>query len=144
VDPWLQLIAGIVGSLGFSLLFNVRGGNRLFWCSIGGGVGWGAVLLVQFAGGTEMAGYLAGSLALTIYSEIMARIQHCPSTVFIATASIPLIPGGSLYNTMRFAMDKAWGMFAFQGLRTLGYAILISAGILMVHTVMQAYRVWKS
>ena len=144
VDPWLQLIAGIVGSLGFSLLFNVRGGNRLFWCAIGGGVGWGAVLLVQFAGGTEMAGYLAGSLALTIYSEIMARIQHCPSTVFIATASIPLIPGGSLYNTMRFAMDEAWGMFAFQGLRTLGYAILISAGILMVHTVMQAYRVWKS
>ena len=144
VDPWLQLIAGVVGSLGFSLLFNVRGAKRLFWCAVGGGVAWGVVLLVQFAGGTETMGYLAGALILTVYAEVMARIQFCPSTVFIATATIPLIPGGSLYNTMRFAMDEEWGRFAVQGLRTLGYAILISAGILIIHTIMNAYRAWKA
>lgn len=144
VNPWVQLAAGIVGALGFSLLFNVQNGKRLLWCAVGGGVAWGTVLLVQFAGGTEFAGYLAGSLVLTVYSELMARFQYCPSTVFIVTASIPLIPGGSLYNTMRYAMDNDWGMFAFQGLQTLGYAILISAGILMVHTMMDVYRVWKS
>lgn len=143
VNPWVQLVAGAVGSLGFSLMFNVRGEKRLFWCAVGGGVAWGVVLLVQFAGSTEMIGYLAGSLVLTIYSEIMARIQRCPSTIFIATATIPLIPGGSLYNTMRFAMDGAWEAFSTQGLRTLGYAILISAGILIIHTIMNAYRAWK-
>ncbi|MBR4410743.1 MAG: threonine/serine exporter family protein, partial [Firmicutes bacterium] len=88
--------------------------------------------------------YLAGALILTVYSEIMARIQFCPSTIFIATATIPLIPGGSLYNTMRFAMDEEWSSFAAQGLRTLGYAILISAGILIIHTIMNAYRAWKT
>lgn len=144
VNPWLQLVAGIVGSLGFSLLFNVRIPKRLFWCAVGGGVAWGVVLLVQFAGGTEVAGYLAGALVLTIYSEILARVQFCPSTVFIAAATIPLIPGGSLYNTMRFAMDEEWSSFAAQGLRTLGYAILISAGILIIHTIMNAYRAWKT
>ena len=144
VNPWLQLAAGIIGSLGFSLLFNVRIAKRLFWCAAGGGVAWGVVLLVQYAGGTEMAGYLAGALVLTIYSEVLARIQLCPSTVFIAAATIPMIPGGSLYNTMRFAMDEEWGRFAAQGLRTLGYAILISAGILIIHTIMNAYRAWKA
>jgi len=144
VHPWLQLAAGIVGSLGFSLLFNVRGGKRLFWCAAGGGVAWGVVLLVQFAGGTEMMGYLAGSLILTVYAEVMARIHFCPSTVYIAAATIPLIPGGSLYNTMRFAMDENWNSFAVQGLRTLGYAILISAGILIIHTFMNAWRAWKA
>ncbi len=144
VHPWLQLTAGIVGSLGFSLLFNVRGGKRLFWCAAGGGVAWGVVLLVQFAGGTEVMGYLAGSLILTIYAEVMARIHYCPSTVYIAAATIPLIPGGSLYNTMRFAMDENWNAFAVQGLRTLGYAILISAGILIIHTIMNAWRAWKA
>ncbi len=144
VHPWLQLAAGIVGSLGFSLLFNVRGGKRLFWCAIGGGVAWGVVLLVQFAGGTEMMGYLTGSLILTVYAEVMARIHFCPSTVYIAAATIPLIPGGSLYNTMRFAMDEDWNAFAAQGLRTLGYAILISAGILIIHTIMNAFRAWKA
>lgn len=144
VHPWLQLAAGIVGSLGFSLLFNVRGGKRLFWCAVGGGVAWGVVLLVQFAGGTEMMGYLTGSLILTVYAEVMARIHFCPSTVYIAAATIPLIPGGSLYNTMRFAMDEDWNAFAVQGLRTLGYAILISAGILIIHTIMNAFRAWKA
>lgn len=144
VHPWLQLAAGIVGSLGFSLLFNVRGGKRLFWCAAGGGVAWGVVLLVQFAGGTEMMGYLTGSLILTVYAEVMARIHFCPSTVYIAAATIPLIPGGSLYNTMRFAMDEDWNAFAVQGLRTLGYAILISAGILIIHTIMNAFRAWKA
>ena len=144
VHPWLQLAAGIVGSLGFSLLFNVRGGKRLFWCAAGGGVAWGVVLLVQFAGGTEMMGYLTGSLILTVYAEVMARIHFCPSTVYIAAATIPLIPGGSLYNTMRFAMDEDWNAFAVQGLRTLGYGILISAGILIIHTIMNAFRAWKA
>ncbi len=144
VHPWLQLAAGVVGSLGFSLLFNVRGGKRLFWCAVGGGVAWGVVLLVQFAGGTEVLGYLTGSLVLTVYAEIMARIHYCPSTVYIAAATIPLIPGGSLYNTMRFAMDENWNAFAVQGLRTLGYAILISAGILIIHTIMNAFRAWKA
>ena len=144
VHPWLQLAAGIVGSLGFSLLFNVRGGKRLFWSAVGGGVAWGVVLLVQFAGGTEMMGYLTGSLILTVYAEVMARIHFCPSTVYIAAATIPLIPGGSLYNTMRFAMDEDWNAFAVQGLRTLGYAILISAGILIIHTIMNAFRAWKA
>ena len=44
IIPWVQLAAGIIGSMGFSLMFNVRG-RRLFWCSLGGGVAWGAVLL---------------------------------------------------------------------------------------------------
>ena len=140
----MQICSGVIGSLGFSLLFNVRSGKRLFWCAVGGGAAWGTVLLVQLAGGSEMAGYLIGAIVLTVYSEAMARIQFCPSTVFIATATIPLIPGGSLYNTMRFAMSEEWGHFAAQGLRTLGYAILISAGILIVHTIMNAYRAWKA
>ena len=42
------------------------------------------------------------------------------------------------------AMDEKWADFAAQGLRTLGYAILISAGILVIHTIMNAYRAWKA
>lgn len=144
VDPKMQIIAGTIGALGFSLLFNVRGKKRLFWCAFGGALAWGTVLLGQMAGLSEMMAYLAGAVLLTIYAEVWARIQFCPSTVFIMAATIPMIPGGSLYNTMRFAMDGMWESFAMQGLRTLAYAILISAGILIVHTVMNAYRAWKA
>lgn len=137
INPWLQLAAGIAGSLGFSLLFNVRGW-RLFWCSIGGGIGWGVLLLCQAAGMSELMGYFIGSMALAVYAEIMARRQFCPVTVFVATATIPLIPGGSLYNTMRFIMSEEWDLFAMQGLRTMMYAILIAAGVLVINTVVHA------
>lgn len=142
IIPWVQLAAGIIGSMGFSLMFNVRG-RRLFWCSLGGGVAWGAVLLCELAGGSELMGYFAASMLLTVYAEILARKIHCPVTVFVATATIPLIPGGSLYNTMRFAMAGEWSSFAMQGLRTMLYAILISAGILIVMTAVHAWHVLR-
>lgn len=137
INPWVQLTAGILGSLGFSLMFNVRG-RRLVWCSVGGGVAWGMVLLCEMAGGTELMGYFIASVGLTVYAEILARRMRCPVTVFVATATIPLIPGGSLYRTMRFAMAEEWSSFAMQGLHTLLYAILISVGILIVMTAVHA------
>lgn len=142
INPWVQLTAGILGSLGFSLMFNVRG-RRLVWCSVGGGVAWGMVLLCEMAGGTELMGYFIASVGLTVYAEILARRMRCPVTVFVATATIPLIPGGSLYRTMRFAMAEEWSSFAMQGLRTLLYAILISVGILIVMTAVHAWDVMK-
>lgn len=141
-SPLLQLIAALAGSLGFSMLFNVRG-KRLIWCAIGGGVGWGVVLLCEMLGFGEMVGYFIGSMVLTVYAEILARVQRCPVTVFVATATIPLIPGGALYNTMRFAMAEEWSDFAIQGLHTLIYAILISAGILVINTGVRAADVLK-
>jgi len=142
INPWIQLAAGTAGSLGFSMLFNVRG-RLLVWCSLGGGVAWGVVLLVQMWGSSEMMAYFIASLVLAIYAQFMARQKHCPVTVFVATATIPLIPGGSLYNTMRFVMAEEWNHFATQGISTLMYAVLISAGVLIVATVTHASGVMK-
>ena len=142
IMPLLQLLAAVAGSLGFSMLFNVRG-RRLFWCAMGGAVGWGVVLLCEAAGLGEMTGYFIGSMVLTVYAEILARVRRCPATVFITTATIPLIPGGSLYNTMYMAMSEEWSDFAIQGLHTLVYAILISAGILVVNTGVRAFAALK-
>lgn len=139
---WLQIAAAIAGSLGFSMMFNVHG-NRLAWCALGGGVAWSVVLLCVPVSLGEMSGYFIASIVLAIYAQILARLQRCPVTVFVATATIPLIPGGSLYTTMRFAMDEDWSSFAAQGIRTVIYAILIAAGILVVDTVVHAWAVQK-
>lgn len=76
--------------------------------------------------------FLVGSAALTAYAEIMARVQKCPTTLFIVAGSIPLIPGGALYRTMSYAINKDWQAFFNQGLETLLLAVAISAGILIV------------
>lgn len=130
---WMQLLTAGLGALGYSIWFNVRE-KKLFWCALGGVLGWGVVLITEWAGLSEFWGYYLGAVALTIYGQILARTLKCPVTVFIVTASMPLIPGGGLYATMRYAIAEEWGTFAIYGLRTLGYAILISAGILTVMT----------
>ena len=43
--------------------------------------------------------FFVASVVLTIYAEILARVVKCPATLFLVTAAVPLIPGGSLYNT---------------------------------------------
>ena len=44
---------------------------------------------------------------------------------------------------MRFVMAEEWSNFAMQGLTTLMYAVLISAGVLIVATAVHAYQVAK-
>ena len=39
----LQLVTAVLGSLGFSLIFNVRG-KTLFWGALGGLLAWGSYL----------------------------------------------------------------------------------------------------
>ena len=45
---------------------------------------------------------------------------------------ISLVPGGSLYRTMRYALARDWSMFGLQGMRTGLYAIAISAGVVLI------------
>ncbi len=134
----LQLITAALGSLGFSLIFNVRG-KTLFWGALGGLLAWGSYLLFLSWGTSDVVGYLLSSMLITVYSEICARRFRAPATVFLMSSAIPLIPGGSLYRTMVCAV-KVQGMeFLREGTHTMLLAGAISAGIILVSTVMHAY-----
>ena len=89
----VELITAFLGSLGFALLFRVRR-EKLLLASLGGLLAWGIYLLMGFATDQDVVRYFAASVVLTVYGEIMARVVKCPATLFIVTASIPLIPGG--------------------------------------------------
>ena len=130
----LQIITGGVGAFGFALLFNVRG-KKLLPAALGGALGWAiCVLLLPFFP-FEPVRYLISTMVLTIYSEWMARWYRCPATVFLTPASIPMIPGGSLYYTLNFAMQKEWEAFFHKGIATLLLMIAMAAGVLAAMTL---------
>ena len=137
---WVEILTAGLGALGYSLWFNVRG-KRLAFCALVGMMGWSIVIATETIGLADFWGYYFGAIAVTIFAQILARTLKCPATVFIVTAAMPLIPGGSLYATMRYAIAKDWGNFTAYGLRTLGYAILISAGILTVMTIVHIIEI---
>ncbi|MBQ4089659.1 MAG: threonine/serine exporter family protein [Clostridia bacterium] len=129
IDQLIQLAAAGIGSLGFALLFNLRG-RRLFWASLGGVISWGVYLVVMAFWPHEAGSYLLAALLLTVYAEIMARIQKAPVTVYLVAGTIPLIPGASLYRTMSYAVTGNWRMAMNNGVTTLLLAAAISGGIL--------------
>ena len=138
-DMILQLATAFVGSLGFAMLFHVKK-ERLLLASLGGLLAWGVYLLVGQVSDQEVVRYFVASVVLTVYAETLARLVKCPATLFIVTASIPLIPGGSLYRTMQYFMLNDLEAFSLQALTTVLLAVAIAAGMLLPTAIFQLGR----
>jgi len=130
----MELATAFLGSLGFAMLFHVRR-EKLLLASLGGLLAWGVYMLAGIWWTEDVVRYFASAVTLTIYGETMARVVKCPATLFIVTASIPLIPGGSLYHTMKFFMEGKFDAFSQQGLHTVLLAVAIAVGILIPTSV---------
>lgn len=109
---FVQTSMGIIGSLGFALLFGIRGTKPLGCIALGSGIGW-VVYLVSVAGGHGKAfGMLASSLVIAACSEILARVIKTPVILLLVPMLIPEIPGGDLYYTMYSLVEGDTDKFA--------------------------------
>lgn len=132
------LFSSFLASLGFGILFNIKGKN-LILAGIGGAIGGMVYKIVLYLGGSEMTAMFFGAVAFSLYSEIFARVCKTPVTTFIVCALIPLVPGGGMYRTMQQAIagniDKALAI----GLNTISIAGVLVLGILIVSTLMRVF-----
>lgn len=132
-----QLLAGFIGTLGFGILFNIRG-RRLAAVAFGGFLSWGLFIAANHLIPNEPIDYFIVAAAVSLYSEIMARILKTPATPIATTSLIPLIPGGSLYYTMTSALESDFNDFLGKAVSTLKLAGALALGIIIVTTVSQA------
>ncbi len=139
MDYVMQLVTAFLGSLGFALLFHVRR-EKLLLASLGGLLAWGVYLLMGYFSVLDAPRYFAAAVVLTVYGEIMARLARCPATLFIVTAAIPLIPGGSLYQTMSYFMAQDNAAAAAQGFYTLVLAVSLAVGMLFPTSIFHLLR----
>lgn len=137
-----QLIACFIGSLGFSILFNIHGPGVLL-CMFGGTLVWGIYLLVLHFSGSDLAAYFWASAAASLYSEIMARIRKYPAISYLVVAIFPLIPGASIYYTMNHAVRDDMAAFADTGMHTIAIAGVIAVGVLLISTLFRMLTTWK-
>lgn len=139
----IQIITAFLGSLGFSVLFNLRR-TKLLIAALGGMLSWGLFLLLGIWITSEPIRYFFASAFVTVYAEIFARIKKTPTTSYLVPGFIPMIPGGALYNTMTFALNTNWPMFGNAAIYTIQLAVGITAGIVVVSSAMRmtvaAYR----
>jgi len=139
MEKIIQLAAAWLGSLGFALLFNIRG-KKLFYASLGGLLSWAVYLAVECLNPNPYFCGFCATVAITLFAEIMAIVQKTPVTVFLVSAAIPLIPGAGLYRAMDSVMHADWAGAASNGSYALLFAASMSAGITVTTIAFQLIK----
>lgn len=134
----LKIITGFIGSFAFGVTFNIRG-KHLVLASLGGLFACCGYEFLTFVFENEFLRCFLVSIAITLYSEILARIVKTPTTTFIMTSLLPLVPGGALYYTMAYAFQRDWQKFFENGTLTLQFSSALALGIIITTSVFQLY-----
>ncbi|MBQ1820477.1 MAG: threonine/serine exporter family protein [Clostridia bacterium] len=139
---WVQCIAGLIGTLGFGLMFNMHGRGIPF-ALLGSIISWPVCVLCMRLGTPEPIAYLFGAAASSLYAEIMARIRKFPATSYLMCALVPLIPGSGIYYTMDFIRRGVLSEAYAKGMTTAAIAGCMAVGVLLVSTMFRMWGVWK-
>jgi len=136
----IQILMGGLGTLGFNILFHIRG-RKLLLATLGGVISWGVFLALAPVLPGEAIRYFLAAATVTVYGEVLARIVKTPTTTFLVPSIIPLIPGSALYYTMNYALNEQWSQFAAQAFYTLQLALSLAVGIIAVTTTVRLVMV---
>lgn len=131
-------LSAFLASLGFGLLFNIKGKN-LFLAGLVGGVGGVCYKIPLYYGCNEILANFIGVIALSFLSEILAHKCKSPVTTFLVCGLIPLVPGAGMYKTMLEAIHGNAIPALNIGLSTISIAGALAFGILLVSTIMRLY-----
>lgn len=142
LSHFLPCLYAFLGGLAFAVPFNVHG-KDVPLAALGGAGGWLVYLLALPLCGSEVISYFVAALALSLYSEMMARIRKRPVTTFLLISIFPLVPGAGIYYTMQYAIQGNSARFLSQGMHTLGLSGALALGILLVSTVMRMWQVFR-
>lgn len=130
LEYFFQAIAAFLGTMAFCILFSVPR-RQYFFCGFGGIVSWLVYYACEPFIGAVCATFFA-TLAIVLYSRVMAIYRKCPVTVFLVCGIIPLVPGSAIYYTAyHFFMDNMSNA-AHYGLLTIKIAMAIVMGMVVV------------
>lgn len=98
-----QILAGALGGLGFSIVFGVRK-KYMALIALNAGLSWAVYLAVNALAG-DFAGNMASAMFCSLMAAVLARRIKVPTVVLQMPATVPMIPGGSLYYTMLYVFS---------------------------------------
>lgn len=138
-----QLITAFLGTLGFAVLYNLKGA-KLLSAAFGGFCAWGIYLFLGIWISNDPLKYFIVAIMGGIYSEFLARIQKTPATTYMVLTLIPLIPGGMLYETMNYALQNSWDTFFNSAIETLKLAGSLALGVITTTSIVRIINALNS
>lgn len=125
-----------MGTLGFCYVLNAPI-KKIPFIIIGAFISASIFELLNSNGISIFLSTMAASTAIGIYCEAVARIIKTPTTVILLPSTVPLLPGGSLYYTMRnLITGDTEGFIAF-AVETILIGFGIAIGNIITSIIMQ-------
>ncbi len=140
--PALYCAFAFVACLGFCVPFNAQGVGALL-CGLGGALGWAAYQAGMALWSSPFAASLIAAIAVSAYSEWMARRRRCPATSYLVLAMFPLVPGLTIYQAMDHGLRGDTALFLDTFFRTMGIAGCLALGLLVVASALALHRRWR-
>lgn len=147
MDAVIQTLTGMLGAVGFSMLFNVRG-RKLAAAAVGSVLSWSIYLLLFDRYEDKVLSLFFATITVAVLSEILARVMKAPVIILLVPMLVPLLPGGDLfYTTSNLVQGNTQECLLFLGL-VVKEAGAISFGVILVtcfvQVIMKIYRHFKS
>ena len=142
-DMLPQLIAALVGTLGFALVFKIKGSYIPFVC-LGGFATYGIYLVMTFLGRSEFTSALIAAMFVALLSEVLAYTLKAPTVIFLTTVSISIIPGSGLYYSMRYFLLQDMENFSRAFKSTCAIAAGIVCGIVIISVTAKIFMAVKN
>lgn len=134
MKEFVMILMGLIGTLGFSLLFHVKGW-KLLAIGLGGAASTAIYLCVLAVSDEKAMALLVSTTAIGILAEVFARVFKAPVISFLVPMLVPLIPGSDLYYATSFLIRGQSADFAVRGESLLWQAAAIAFGIILAACV---------
>lgn len=129
----LETVTCVLGTLGFCIILRVSRA-KLFFATLGGVISAAVLAFLTSSGAGVFKSVFIAMLAVSVYSEIVARIVKTPSAIILIPASIPLLPGGSFYYMMSWLVHFNAENFLHYAAETVltGFGIALGAVVVSI------------
>ena len=124
----IHSIGAFVGTLGYGFILHAPV-HTVLPASLTGLLGYVIYeLMVNVAGFGILFSYFAATVVISVICEIAARVMLMPSTIFLLTALVPLVPGYTFYCMMLALVEDNGAAAASYGMEAVQIVAAIAVG----------------
>ncbi|MBQ9639801.1 MAG: threonine/serine exporter family protein [Bacteroidales bacterium] len=129
----VQVLAALIGTAGFAVLFGVP---RRYYvdCGVCGAVGWAVyLLLTRSAHLTVVEATVVSATVVAMVSRLQAVWRKCPVTVFLICGIFPLVPGAGIFWTSYHLVAGHLVQAVSTGFLAVKITVAIALGIILAY-----------
>ena len=134
----LHSIGSFGGTLGYAFLLNAPM-STVLPASLTGLLGYVLYeVMVNLLGQGEIFSYFLATVVIAMLCEIEARLMRMPSTIFLLTALVPLVPGYTFYCAMLSLVENNGDAAGDFGLEAVQIVAAIAVGAAVTSVIFRA------